>query len=399
MSPTTRAGLAGMVALALGFAAPAAAQQGTLNLTDRRLAAGETVRLTGARFIPGTGLAIALEGVSGRTVLGSVTVGPGGAFSESLRVPARLAPGAYRLVARGGGTTVASLDVAVGGDSTAATAPMAGMSHGAAAPRASAADSSAPMAGMSHTASEPGATRADSSAAAPMAGMSHSAGAPEAATDTGAAAPAASANAGWSVLGYDWPRLHAALNDLPAALLMVALLFEIAGLALKKPSLRSASFWTLLAGLAGMIPAALAGLMAEDLIDHDDIGHAIMQRHKTLALVTLGVFAVLALWRVVRRKSEHRGEGAAWCLVTAGGVALLIGTAQLGGSLMFDHAMGIPSSTLARVLEQRGALPATQHRDSAGTDSIAATATPAVRPHRDAPGAAPHSHAKRPVQP
>ena len=31
------------------------------------------------------------------------------------------------------------------------------------------------------------------------------------------------------MLGYDWPRLHAALNDLPAALLLVAVLFDLAG--------------------------------------------------------------------------------------------------------------------------------------------------------------------------
>ena len=29
------------------------------------------------------------------------------------------------------------------------------------------------------------------------------------------------------MFGYDWPRLHAALNDLPAALLLMAALFEL----------------------------------------------------------------------------------------------------------------------------------------------------------------------------
>ena len=33
------------------------------------------------------------------------------------------------------------------------------------------------------------------------------------------------------MFGYDWPRLHAALNDLPAALLLVAALFELLALA------------------------------------------------------------------------------------------------------------------------------------------------------------------------
>jgi hypothetical protein len=30
------------------------------------------------------------------------------------------------------------------------------------------------------------------------------------------------------MFGYDWPHLHAALNDLPAALLFVTVLFETA---------------------------------------------------------------------------------------------------------------------------------------------------------------------------
>ena len=29
------------------------------------------------------------------------------------------------------------------------------------------------------------------------------------------------------MFGYDWPRLHAALNDLPTALLVTAALFEL----------------------------------------------------------------------------------------------------------------------------------------------------------------------------
>ena len=45
------------------------------------------------------------------------------------------------------------------------------------------------------------------------------------------------------MFGYDWPRLHAALNDLPAALLLIAVLFELASVVLRRPTFRVVGFW------------------------------------------------------------------------------------------------------------------------------------------------------------
>lgn len=381
----TRAGLAGLVALMMGVSAPAAAQQGVLSLADRRLAHGATVNLTGAQFPPGARVALALRGGGRRVALGTATAGPDGTLAQSFTVP-EIEPGAWRLEAQPQGGAVTGLDVAV------IEPPDA---HAAAAnppPSAGGASPGGAMAPMTGAGTHADTGRAHAGAMAPMSG----AGMDQQHTEPGphshgeADAPAA---ASWVILGYDWPRLHAALNDFPAALLMVAVLFEIAGLVIKRPSLRAASFWTLLAGTAGTIAAVVAGFMAEDLIDHDDIGHLVMQRHKTLGLITLGVFAALALWRVARRRSERRGEHAAWCVVGAGGVALLIVTAQLGGSLMFDHGMGISSSKLFEVLESRGAMP--MRMDSTRADSTSAPA-PAPHHHHDAPGTPPHSHATSP---
>lgn len=194
--------------------------------------------------------------------------------------------------------------------------------------------------------------------------------------------------------GYDWPRLHAALNDLPAALLLVAVAFEIAGLAARRESLRTAALWTLVTGLVGTAAAVVAGLMAEDLVDHDDLAHELMERHKTLGLITLGVFALLTLWRVARRSRARRGEQAMWSIVGAAGVALLVATAQLGGSLTFDHGLGLSSATMRRVLEERGEpMSGMPPGDSVPADTAAAAE------HHDRPGAAPHTHSKRPPQP
>jgi hypothetical protein len=40
------------------------------------------------------------------------------------------------------------------------------------------------------------------------------------------------------MFGYNWPRLHAALNDLPAALLIAAVLFDLLAAATRREGLR-----------------------------------------------------------------------------------------------------------------------------------------------------------------
>ena len=102
------------------------------------------------------------------------------------------------------------------------------------------------------------------------------------------------------MLGYDWPRLHAALNDLPIGLLLATVLFDVLALATRRQSFRQVSFWTLIIGAVGGAAAVLSGLQAEEHISHGDAVHRVMETHELLGFVTLGVFGVLALWRLVR---------------------------------------------------------------------------------------------------
>lgn len=319
-------------------------QQPRLMLTDRRLESGTTMRLTGSGFQAGTRPTIALEGARDTVELGFAAAAADGGIELSLDIPRSTEPGAWRLVARSREAVLAALDVAVLENQAANTAPPAGA-----------------------RADSPGGT---------MAGH-----------DMGDSA-AVSAGGG-RLFGYDWPLLHAALNDLPSALLMFALLFEAAALVTGKESLRAAGFWTLVAGVAGMAAAAGAGLMAANRVAHDDVAHEVMNRHKLLAFAAFTAFALLLAWRLVRRDGARR-ERLVWVGAGAMAAGLLIAASQLGGALVFDHALGIPSSTLHTVLERRGDMPAMTRPDSAGADSTDPGALGA--PHRDRPGAAPHDH-------
>ena len=158
---------------------------------------------------------------------------------------------------------------------------------------------------------------------------------------------------GGGFLGYDLPRLHAALNDFPAALLVAAVIFELLFLLTKRDSLRLVAYWMLLAGVVGAGLAVLSGLGAEDKIAHGEAVHEIMEEHEELAFITTGIFAVVAIWRLWRERVMSRGERmAALCLALVGS-GFLIATAQHGGELVFDHAAGTTTPALEEELKSR----------------------------------------------
>lgn len=204
-------------------------------------------------------------------------------------------------------------------------------------------------------------------------------------------------------LGFELVRLHAMLNDLPAALLVVAVVFEALYVFTKKDGFRYASFWTLIVGTVGAAAAVLSGLQAEEMIEHGTAIHELMERHETLAFITLGVFAVLAVWRLVRERKMKMIERQVALVLALIGAGVLYTTGKLGGELVFGHAAGIPTDVMQQEMENRGA--GHEHEGGAAhehpADSVpASTADSAGQPaaadstpdHVDPPGAPPHTH-------
>ena len=155
------------------------------------------------------------------------------------------------------------------------------------------------------------------------------------------------------LIGSDAPRINAALNDLPPALLPMSVVFDLLGIFFKRESLKAAGFWTLVFGVLGTGAAIVSGLLAEDAAQHSEQAHAIIETHETLAFIVLGIFGILAIWRIVRRGVWSEKEQP--IALTAGviGVAILVYTAMLGGRLMFEHAAGIPTTRLQAIAAER----------------------------------------------
>ena len=149
-----------------------------------------------------------------------------------------------------------------------------------------------------------------------------------------------------SLFGYDWPRLHAALNDLPAALLFVTVLFDLGAAITKRNSLRAAALWTLWAGVLGGWLAVLAGLKASDVIEHGEALHQLMENHETAALVTMSVFTVVLGYKLWRQTRVSGAEELGLRVLSVAGFVGIVWTAVLGGKMAFDHAAGVRTATL-----------------------------------------------------
>ncbi len=193
------------------------------------------------------------------------------------------------------------------------------------------------------------------------------------------------------MFGYDWPRFHAAVNDLPAALLFVTVLFDLAGWFTKRESLKAAALWTLWAGVIGGWIAVIAGLQAEEAIEHGEAIHELMETHETLALTTMGIFTAVLAWKLFRRARLSRGEEAGLRLLSVAGLVSIIWTGVLGGKLVFEHAAGIPNAMMKRELENREA-GHHHHPGEADEEEHEHADSNKDSSHTHPPGTPPHSH-------
>jgi uncharacterized membrane protein len=199
------------------------------------------------------------------------------------------------------------------------------------------------------------------------------------------------------MLGYDWPRLHALLNDLPIALLVTAVFFDLMALGTRRVQLRLVSFSLLIVGALGGVAAVLSGLQAEDHIDHGEAVHQVMETHETFALISLGVFGVLALWRLLRERRMGATERAIAVLASVLGVGVLFTTGLYGGRLVFEHAAGIPTKVLQEELHERSEGhhhngEAAHEHDEAQESGVPGSSADSSPAHVDPPGTKAHSH-------
>ena len=141
------------------------------------------------------------------------------------------------------------------------------------------------------------------------------------------------------------PNLHPLVIHFPIVLLITAALIDLLDTVLARPAwLGSAATSLYVAGAAATVAAYLTGVQAGSTVFLPGMAHAVIDDHRSWALVTTWYFAATAVIRVAaRHASVPRARSLRVLLLAVGliGVLFLQQTAERGARLVFEHGVGV----------------------------------------------------------
>jgi len=139
---------------------------------------------------------------------------------------------------------------------------------------------------------------------------------------------------------------HPLFVHFPVALWTAPIIFVVVSLIFRKPfgwnsapALYAAAIATLVLGVVIGVITVLAGEHAAWTAPHPDAAHELLDDHETAALTSLGLAAVLSIWRLALWQRLRKIQ-----LVFPIGLLALAGlitwTGHLGGQLVYRYGMG-----------------------------------------------------------
>ncbi len=156
----------------------------------------------------------------------------------------------------------------------------------------------------------------------------------------------------------EWaPNVHPMIVHFPIALLIVALLFDLAALVVKQHNwLQKSAAILYIAGALFVVVAFLSGRQAADSVNVPAVVNPTLGEHADWGLRTLWFFGI---YGVARLFFLWKNVGKKWVLslviflIGAAGMAVLYETAEHGAELVFRHGIGVQAAEQTRTeLEQ-----------------------------------------------
>ncbi len=140
---------------------------------------------------------------------------------------------------------------------------------------------------------------------------------------------------------------HPLLVHLPLIAVPLALIGDLVAIRRPHEGWDRVALALLVLGLAGVLATVATGLLAAGRVEHSDVAHALMLKHRLGGLSALAALTALTWWRW-RRGPTFAG------LLAAGAVVVLLGvTADLGGNLVYRHGLGISTERLEEITTER----------------------------------------------
>jgi uncharacterized membrane protein len=134
--------------------------------------------------------------------------------------------------------------------------------------------------------------------------------------------------------------VHPLVVHFPIALLMTAVLLDVAAMVAKRPSLHRVALWNLVLGTLGAGMAVWTGYRAADIAKHSFEIHQVMELHRQLGIATLIVGGLVSVVRIWQRDQLGRHVRLGTLVAMLAMAGTLADGAHLGGRLVYEFGVG-----------------------------------------------------------
>jgi uncharacterized membrane protein len=134
---------------------------------------------------------------------------------------------------------------------------------------------------------------------------------------------------------------HPLFVHFPIALLSMFFLIEVICVSFHKETWQVLSNGLLYSGTVFAALAVYLGFRAAETVPHDDLAHAIMERHESIGVAILILAGFLSVWRWASNKNLNIQLKALFLVFSAILNSLILFGADLGGLMVYGHGVGV----------------------------------------------------------
>jgi uncharacterized membrane protein len=127
--------------------------------------------------------------------------------------------------------------------------------------------------------------------------------------------------------------VHMAAAHFPIALMVSSVLFDAAGLALRREPLRETAFWVHLLAAVACVGTVALGLLGNPFRGAEGPLADRVLRHQLIGIATMVICVALAVWRVRRRNNFSGPHLAVFAAISLAGAAVVTVTGYLGAHI------------------------------------------------------------------